>query len=417
MSIDNTIEATKFIEALYKHRHLLSKCYGEKAGSFFPEEEEERLQTLKSMGVIRPVDKHMYRLSKETRQLLDKGLNRIHLRDLSVDIGAQVETLTLSMFEYQEAVASKDKERMEQEEDELKSICFEITDFVADKAKSIYEQAKIALGNIEYGQQRFKKIQLLLNKLDQLMAAREKLELFFDNEVFIDYPFLDTLKVRFFLDITEYLDSARNLRQEIRSALHLRKKRELRTSQLQRLDAHLKNDPSALLVNARQKAHSMSFFLVAPSLNVSTNVDINSYDDELLEQYRQTIHALALKKPESKSKYIRESSGQVDYASFQKEREVKQVRLMFNSLLRNIITSKSQMSAIEFYSSFPQSENVRTAYWLHYCHRQPQIMKNAPSKARLLRQFTVRIKFESHSDYSGNRVVKDVLFDASKRLA
>jgi hypothetical protein len=407
-------EADTFLKEINKHRNIIVHLYGNKTGALVNEEEESALSLLRTLGIVRRIDANTYRLSKELRQLIDKGVNRSHLRDLSVDIGEQIDTLELCLQALENAKIDGDVEAIQAEKDELKSICFELSDFFADKAEKLGKSSLAELENIEYGAARVKRIEIILKKLDALIIAYEKVEKRFADEDFADNGFLEALRLRFQFDTMKYLDVSKNTRDDIRAALHVRKNQEYKTRVVLKLEQLLNTNPSIDFTSAREQAHQIDYFVHANPIKIRTNVDIQSFDNDLLDTYRGIISTLQNKKPAASQDFKREASENILTEAARREKEIKLSQLMFKSLLKDIITNKTSISAKAFYKAYPESSKIRFAYWLHYCFHKPMYMKKQPSKQRISRLFLCEPKFDDFSEYEGNRTLTDIKFISSQ---
>jgi hypothetical protein len=407
-------EADTFLKMIDKHREILVRLYGDKTGALVSEEEEGAISLLRSLGIVRRIDANTYRLSKELRQLIDKGVNRSHLRDLSVDIGDQIDTLELCLQAYENAKIDGDLDAIQAEQDELKSICFELSDFFADKADKLGKSSIGELENIEYGEARVKRIEIILKKLDALIIAYEKIEKRFADEDFADNGFLEALRLRFQFDTTKYLDVSKNTRDEIRAALHVRKNQEHKTCVLLKLEQLLNTNPSVAFSTAKDHAHKLDYFVHANPVILKSNVDIQSFDNDLLDKYRILISKLQNKKPVLAKEFKRQASENVSSEAQRREKEIKLSQRMFKSLLKEIITNKTTLTAKEFYTAYPASKGIRFAYWLHYCFHQPLYMKRQPSKQRITRLFSYQPCFDAFYDHEGNRTLTDIVFISSQ---
>jgi len=414
MSRPSGADADSFLKQINKHRDILVRLYGDKTGALVSEEEEAALSPLRSLGIVRRIDANTYRLSKELRQLIDKGVNRSHLRDLNVDIGEQIDTLELCLQAHENAKIDGDLDAIQAEQDELKSICFELSDFFADKAETLGKSSLSELENIEYGTARVKRIEIILKKLDALIIAYEKIEKRFSDEDFADNGFLEALRLRFQFDTTKYLDVSKNTRDDIKAALHVRKDQEHKTRVLLKLEQLLNTNPSIDFSSARDRAHKLDYFIYAHPISIRSNVDINSFDNDLLDSYRSVISKLQNKKPIASKDFKRQASENIRLDAEKREKEIKLSQMMFKSLLKEIITNKTTQSAREFYLNYPESKAIRFSYWLHYCFHQPLYMQKQLSKQRITRLFSCEPLFDDFYEYEGNRTLEDIIFRSTQ---
>jgi len=108
--------------------------------------------------------------------------------------------------------------------------------------------------------------------------------------------------------------------------------------------------------------------------------------------------------------FKRQACDNVSFEAERREKEIKLSQLMFKSLLKEIITKKTALSAKEFYTAYPASKAIRFAYWLHYCFHQPFYMKKKPSKQRITRLLSCEPHFDDFCEYEGNRTLTDIVF-------
>ena len=413
MRMPSGADADSFLKEINKHRDILVRLYGDKTGALVSEEEETALSSLRSLGIVRRIDTNTYRLSKELRQLIDKGVNRSHLRDLNVDIGEQIDTLELCLQAHENAKIDGDLDAIQAEQDELKSICFELSDFFADKAEKLGKSSLSELENIEYGSARVKRIEIILKKLDALIIAYEKIEKRFSYEDFADDGFLEALRLRFQFDTTKYLDVSKNTRDDIKAALHVRKDQEHKTRVLLKLEHLLNTNPSIEFSNAKEQAHKFDYFVKALPISIKSNVDTHSFDNDLLDMYRSVISKLHNKKPVASKYFKRQTSENVRFEVEKREKEIKLSQLMFKLLLKEVITNKTTLSARDFYLAHTGSKAIRFSYWLHYCFHQPLYMQKQPSKQRITRLFSCEPLFDDFYEYEGNRTLDDIIFKST----
>ncbi|MAY59197.1 MULTISPECIES: hypothetical protein [Pseudoalteromonas] len=401
-------EVEGLLTTISKHRDLIARGYSARRGAEFSPEEEVSVQLLRSLGLVRPTGDGQFRLSKQLRELINRGVNRHHIRDINVNLGEYLDSLELTINDYLAAKYSKDEIILENAIDEMVSVFYEIGDFFSDASVEIDQQVKLVIGNHAYGQERIRVIRAHLAKLDRLQEAHETITQLLDDEIYTEDPLLSDERIKFLARTLRYIDQVKSTHYEIKTVLHMREVREQRTQKLRLLDAYLRENPTAMFENTSENAVNFTFFQCIEPTRVQSFINFESNDHNWIEFYEQTIHALGQKKPYRPEHFTRPASGPTNMNKVLHQKEEAAAMKIINDLIRHIYTNKTAVSVTSFKHTHPLSGSVSHGYWLYISRMHPARLLLSP-KSRLARFFKVTPIFSEHLAIEGNRRIKDVV--------
>lgn len=401
-------EVEDLLSTIAKYKDVIARAYDARTGAMASPEEEMTLQLLRSLGLIRATGDGQFRLSKPLRELINRGINRHHIRDINVNLGSYHDALMVTVDDYLAAKTKNDELILEATTDEVISVFYEIGDFFADASAEIDQQVKLVIGNQMYGQTRVRVIKAHLSKLDRLQEAHEAITKLLQDEVYNDDPFLSDEKIKLFTRTLRYIDQVKSTHQEIKTVLHRREIVEQRTQSLRHLDAYLRENPTAKLEKAQSHASEVSYFRHAAPLIVQSFVNFETQNQEWFDFYQSTIQSIAQKTNVPIERFSRPESGptKVDPLVRQKE-EMTAIRII-NDLIKHVYLHKTAVSVNQFKREHILTEAVTHSYWLYISRIHPTRLLLSP-KSKLAKQFRVHPVYAHHQQLEGNRTVTDVV--------
>lgn len=407
-SNSHQVEVEKLLETLSKHRSLISRGYSSKREAEFYPDEEPVIQLLRSQGLVRPVGDGQFRLSKQLRDLINRGVNRHHIRDINVNLGQYVDSLELSINDYFSALNRKAEGDIENAADELVSVFYEIGDFFSDASIEIDQQVKLVIGNHTYGSERVRVIKAYLAKLDRLQEAYESISSLLEGEIYQHDHFLNLESVKFKRRALRYIDQVKSTHHEIKSVLHMREVRERRTQTLRQLDAFLRENPTAEFYKAQEAAFKSPFFMAASPIAVQSFIDTQSTDEDWNKVYESMVISIASKKPVPAEKYSRPESGPTRSELIAREREHIVAIDMINEIIRSVFKTTGSISVVDFRMNHELGGRVSAPYWLYITRIHMMSIMLSPN-SKLRRYFRVTPIFNQSELNLGNRTVRDVI--------
>jgi len=406
LDADYNAEVEKLLGDIAKNKSLLARGYSAKREANYTESEEPEIQALRSLGLVRPVGDRQFRLSKQLRDIINKGVNRRHLRDINVNLGEYTDSLEVAVEDYLNAKKSLNEDDIENATDELISAFYEVGDFFSDASSEIDQQVKLAIGNQAYGQKRISVIKGYLLKLDQLQQAHETITLLFSDEIYSEESLLSDEKIKFLGRTIKYIDQVKSTHQEIRTVLHMRQVREKRTQQLRALDAYLMDNPTAELNKSQERAVESPWYRVPEPIMVNSFVDLQSNDDSLLEMYEKEIESLSKRKPKEKDNFVRPSSGETKSQILAREAVKSNSMLIINDTIKKVIQDKCIASMVKEKEKHSAGDDIENSYWLYISRVHPLRLILEP---RVSKHLKVTPVYAPYSDVDGNRTVIDTL--------
>ncbi len=401
-------EVESLLSTLAKYKELIARGYGARTGADFEPDEESPLRLLRSLGLVRPTGENQFRLSKPLRDLINRGINRHHIRDINVNLGAYRDALLTTVDDYLAAKKQKDDVLLDAAVDEVVSVFYEIGDFFADASAEIDQQVKLVIGNQAYGQERIRVIKAHLAKLDRLQEAHEAITHLLEDELYNEDSLLSDERIKLFARTLRYIDQVKSTHQEIRTVLHCREIREKRTQCLRQLDAFLRENPTAPLDKASAHASEHAYFCYAIPLTLRSFVNFDSYDQDWLDFYHETIGALAEKSPSQREQFTRPDSGPTKENTLVRKKEETFAIRIINDLIKHVYTPKTAVSAIQFKQKHTLGNYVSAPYWLYISRIHTTQLLRSP-KSKLARLFRILPVYAKHELTAGNRTVIDVL--------
>lgn len=401
-------EVEDLLSTLAKHKEVIAKGYGARAGVDFSPDEESALQLLRSLGLVRPTGEGQFRLSKPLRELINRGVNRHHIRDINVNLGAYRDSLLVTVDDYLAAKSKRDEMLLDATIDEVVSVFYEIGDFFADASAEIDQQVKLVIGNQTYGQTRIRVIKSHLAKLDRLQEAHEAITQLLNDEIYSEDPLLSDEKIKLFARTLRYIDQVKSTHREIKAVLHRREILEKRTQHLRQLDAYLRENPTALFEKATKHAVELSYFRCAEPLRVQSFVNFESQNQDWFDFYQTTIQSIAERTPVAQERFYRPDSGPTKVDAVVRQKEDAVAIRMINDLIKHIYTKKTAVSVIQFKQGHTFSADVTHSYWLYISRVHPTRLLLSP-KSKLAKLFRVHTVYDRYHPTDGNRTVTDVV--------
>ncbi len=401
-------EVEDLLSTLAKHKEVIARGYAARTGAYFAPEEESALQLLRSLGLVRPTGKGQFRLSKSLRELINRGINRHHIRDINVNLGAYRDSLLVTVDDYLAAKSQRDEVLLDATIDEVVSVFYEIGDFFADASAEIDQQVKLVIGNQAYGQTRIRVIKAHLAKLDRLQEAHEAITQLLHDEIYSEDPILSDEKIKLFARTLRYIDQVKSTHREIKAVLHRREILEKRTQHLRQLDAYLRENPTAQLEKATKHAPELSYFRFAEPLKVQSFVNFESQNQEWFDFYQTTLQSMSERNPGLHERFSRPDSGPTKVDAVVRQKEEATAILMINDLIKHVYTKKTAVSVTKFKQEHTLSADVTHSYWLYISRVHPTRLLLSP-KSKLAKLFRINPVYASHHFTDGNRTVSDVV--------
>ncbi|MBE0362099.1 hypothetical protein PULV_a3894 [Pseudoalteromonas ulvae UL12] len=405
-SQSNEVEA--LLSSLSKHRSIIARGYAAKREAEFYSEEEPVIQLLRTQGFVRPVGEGQFRLSKQLRDLINRGVNRQHIRDINVNLGQFTDSLDLAVEDYLSAQNRKDRDDIESACDELVSIFYEMGDFFSDASEEIDQQVKLVIGNHAYGAERIRIIRAYLEKLDRLQEAYETLSQSLTDEIYTEDSFLCDERIKFISRTLKYIDNVKSTHKEIKAVLHMREVREQRTQRLRQLDAYLRENPAAEFNKAASLASDCLLFRNAQKIDVQSFIDVDSHDQKWISFYERQVATSMLKKPAVVDKYERPSTDSMAASPVSRKRESSIALDMIGEMVKCILRDKQSLSVTRYWQFHPNRNEVSFSYWLYISRTHLTRLIKSP-KGLLAKYVNVKPIYATESQSCGNRTVADVV--------
>lgn len=405
-------EVEILLSSLSKHRSIIARGYAARREAEFYSDEEPVIQLLRTQGFVRPVGEGQFRLSKQLRDLINRGVNRQHIRDINVNLGHFTDSLELAVDDYLSAQNRGDVDDIESACDELVSIFYEMGDFFSDASEEIDQQVKLVIGNHAYGAERIRIIRAYLEKLDRLQEAYEALSQLLTAEIYTEDSFLCDERIKFISRTLKYIDNVKSTHKEIKAVLHMREVREQRTQRLRQLDAYLRENPAAEFNKAASRSIECPLFRNAQRVDVQSFIDIDSSDQKWLSFYEKQIATSMLKKPSVVDKYERPSTGLMVSSPVSRKRENSIALGMISEMVKLMMREGKSLSVTQYWQVHPNRNDVSYSYWLYISRIHLTRLIMSP-RSMLSKYLNVKPVYLLEDNMKGNRTVSDVFITYS----
>lgn len=353
----------RLIDALSGAKDILCAAYDAVDDIDVDVDTNNRLAQLFEYQLLkRSSDEHIY-LDSSFRRLLDKAFRVDTLSYLSSDISEELIFFNQEFEQYRAAVTNADLITSESKLVALKRRCRAISDSLIDNSKELEYRATYHYGQTIYGPDRIKENNYYLEQLERLRDSYSQVVKFFNEGDFSNYFEVQDCITNFRARAFDFLSRVDDTIKFLKDFQYQTRQHHHRTNKLKALANHLKSNPGDEHSIARVAAYEIDYCSIAKPVTIKTYPDTENVLFEA--KYSAIIQSIRNRQLARENAYHRTSSGNTIISSETIELETPSAEMFFTKILKEILKTRKQVSAVEFYIQNSPS-NLSLAFWLFH---------------------------------------------------